>query len=321
MKRIILSLLIVGAGSAMFCVAHQVTASVERDLADRQTALSAQREQFNQVKNDKQELAKRSRELKLQLANSGEALSANEPAKRLAVLERGVLMPDESEQLLDTLGFSWNASSNFVVVSKETLTNLSLTAIKDQKLTAAACGTLAITPAERAKMEGLIAQVSAQYDSWVLTHYQRDEPGSNVVAQYELPLDPQFSCGISNEFMTGTTGILGAERARLLANYSESWMSDVGMQPEMSRTLAGPLDIGPLVLAVTIEGTNRTPGYIDHSYTYDLHQGVVVNLSRWYITPKQALPARFRPLFPNGWADIAKREGFELPHAFSSPPR
>ena len=321
MKRIVLSLLIISAGSAMFCVARQVTASVERDLADRQAALSAQREQFNQAETDKQELAKRSRELKFQLAGSAGETVANAHGTELAALERGALMPDGSEQLLATLGFSWNTSPNFVVVSKETLTNLSLAAIQDQKLTAAACGTLAITSEERAKMEGLIARVSAQYDSWVLTHYQRDEPASNVVAQYELPLDPEFSTGISNEFMVGTTEVLGAERARLLANYSVGWMSDVGMQPVTGRTMAAPMDVGPLVLTVKIEATNRTPSYTDYKYAYDLHQGVVVNLSRWYITPKQDLPVRFRPLFPNGWADMAKREGFELPHAFSSPSR
>ena len=29
--------------------------------------------------------------------------------------------------------------------------------------------------------------------------------------------------------------------------------------------------------------------------------------------PEFAFPAAFKPIFPNGWADVAKRESFELP--------
>jgi hypothetical protein len=320
MKRIILSLLIVCAGTAVFCASRQITAGMDRDLTDRRTALSAQRELLKQTEAEQLELADQSRKLKLQLGGSGEEPISTAAETEPSVPEDDWRLPLESEQLLAALGFSWNRSPDFVVVSKHTLTNISLTAIQDRKLTAAACEVLAITPEERVKVEGLVAQVSAQYDSWVLTHYQRDEPGSNVVAKYELPQDPEFSCGLSNQYVGGVTGILGAERGRLLANYSLSWMSDVGMQPEMSRTLAGPLDIGPLALTVTLEATNRTPSYTDHSYMFDLHQGQMVNLSRWYVTPKQDLPARFHPLFPNGWPDLARREGFELPHAFSAAP-
>ena len=32
-----------------------------------------------------------------------------------------------------------------------------------------------------------------------------------------------------------------------------------------------------------------------------------------YSLSDHALPGEFLPIFPNGWADVAKREGFELP--------
>jgi hypothetical protein len=320
MKRIVLILLLLGAGSAVFCASRRVTADIQQDLADCQAALSAQRDLLVRAEAEKQQLALQGGDLKLALAGNGQGSFASLTATGTSVPGPDALSPDASEQLLAALGFSWNTTGDFVVVSKQTLTNISLVAIKDQKLTAAACGVLAIAPEERAKMEGLIWRISAQYDSWALAHYQRDEPGGNVVAKYELPLDPAFSSGISNQFMAGTTEILGAERGRLLANYSVGWMSDVGMQPEINRTPAGPLTIGPLVLTVTLENTFPGPGFTDHSYMFALQQGAIVNLSNWYITPKEALPVRFRPLFPNGWPDLAKREGFELPRAFSNPP-
>jgi hypothetical protein len=318
MTRIILSMLMLGAGSAVFCASLQMTADIRRDFVERQKALSARRDSLNQAEAEKRELTERSRELKRGLATSGRDASAN---AGLSVPGSSGLSAEESERLLAALGCSWKTTDDFVVVSKQTLTNIFLTAIKDQKVTDAACGVLAISAEERTKMDGLISQLSGQYDSWVLTHYQRDEPGSNVVAKYELPQDPEYSSTVSNQFVTGAVGILGTERGRLLANYSVDWMSEVGMQPEVNRTLAGPVDIGPLVFTVTLEKASRgRGGQTNYSYSFALHQGVLVNLYRWDVTPKQALPVRFRPLFPNGWPDLAKREGFELPSTFTNPP-
>ena len=35
--------------------------------------------------------------------------------------------------------------------------------------------------------------------------------------------------------------------------------------------------------------------------------------AKWDEIWNVSFPGAFRPLFPNGWADVAKREGFELP--------
>ena len=34
------------------------------------------------------------------------------------------------------------------------------------------------------------------------------------------------------------------------------------------------------------------------------------------VSPHQNIPPAFLPLFPNGWPDLARREGFELPKEF-----
>ena len=58
----------------------------------------------------------------------------------------------------------------------------------------------------------------------------------------------------------------------------------------------------------------------DARYTYQMESDGGTMSTEVY--PKQ-FPEIFRPLFPNGWVDLAKREGFQLPKSFnqkSGPP-
>jgi hypothetical protein len=44
------------------------------------------------------------------------------------------------------------------------------------------------------------------------------------------------------------------------------------------------------------------------------------NIMSTDVSPYQQFPEAFLPLFPNGWADLARREGFELPKSFHKNP-
>src|SRR5262249_55454934 len=120
-----------------------------------------------------------------------------------------------------------------------------------------------------------------------------------VVAKYILPADPDFSLSLSNNFVTGTLGTLGRERGNLLLDYARSWMQELG--------LGGTG--GANSLTVT-----RYPSGSEVHYGFELkYSGNVMTTD---VSPYQEFPPAFLPLFPNGWLDLAQREGFELPKEF-----
>ena len=70
------------------------------------------------------------------------------------------------------------------------------------------------------------------------------------------------------------------------------WMSDVGMSDRPVTMVLKRFSDGNRAQVFTSDGAKL------------LHEGAAVN---------RFFPGAFRPLFPNGWADVAEREGFELP--------
>ena len=209
--------------------------------------------------------------------------------------------------MLAALGFSWNTSGDYLVVSKDTLHNVSLTGIKDAKLTPAACGVLAITPEEQTRVESALAQLASASDAWANAHVQREEPGDKVVAKYKLPEDGEFSQRLLDSFNAGLIAALGQERGRMLIDYSDDWANGLNM-----------FSHGATTLTVTLQSTTGPPDFPGPSYNYTLSTEKSMTMTTALI-PIQPFPAAFRPLFPNGWADLAKREGFGLPRAFSNP--
>jgi hypothetical protein len=123
-------------------------------------------------------------------------------------------------------------------------------------------------------------------------HIERSEPKDDVVAQYTLSNDPAMSMSISNNFAAGIFEAVGKERAELIMPSAEFLMNDTGIYGEtliVKRYLVGDEQ--------RLEFQLRSPSGIDGPYSLPAH----------------ALPSAFLPIFPNGWADVAKREGFELP--------
>jgi hypothetical protein len=135
--------------------------------------------------------------------------------------------------------------------------------------------------------------------TWAEGHVQRTEPSGEVVAQYKLPQDAEFCQTLSNSFATAVLSTIGDERGKLLLQYSNHWLQDLGL-------VAG----GDGSLTVRRYGSGA-----------GLRLGLEVkssgNSMATDVSPHQPFPEAFLPLFPNGWPDLAKREGFELPKEFS----
>jgi len=310
MKRFILTFFSLSAATATFCWSHQITAFQQQEAAARQLDWLAASNRLNVAGVQKQTLQDRNHQLKLQLADAAQDASGKKQLAGFSVPQPGALSPEQSEQLLAALGFSWNASSNYIVVSKQTVSNICFAAIHDEKLTRAALGVLAISPDEQAGLEDLLARVHGQYVSWLTNHAQKVPPGSNEIFRIELPSDLAFFNGLSNAFVSGARDIVGPERGELLANLSLNWMDDHNMGITKNATFS---------VTVRGQGTKDPTGHTNYDYEYRAEQAVDagvmhgnVGFQSRLIRPEEPVPAFIQPLLPSSWTEIAQREGFEL---------
>jgi hypothetical protein len=205
----------------------------------------------------------------------------------------------QSEQLLAALGFNWATSPDFVVVSKESLKQISVNGIKDMALTSTASAVLAVKPEEKKRLDTLMHGLATDYEAWAQAQVQREEPTGDAVAKYTIPSDPDFSQSLSNRFTSGVLGVLGAERGNLLIEYAWSWMNDLNMLGggATTMTLKSRASGGDTLIDLELKSADGGSMYTT-------------------ISPYQPFPASLRPVFPNGWTDVAKREGFALPPSF-----
>ena len=110
------------------------------------------------------------------------------------------------------------------------------------------------------------------------------------MANYVLAGDQARWAGVSDNLALA----VGRERAGLILDISRDQMaSDIGVSSSPRTMIIRRKLVGN---EQRLEAKTSTPGMI--------HEGSLAEV---------AFPAAFRPVFPNGWADVAKREGFELP--------
>ncbi|MBE0545211.1 MAG: hypothetical protein IH623_28060 [Verrucomicrobia bacterium] len=309
MKRALLAIVILVAGTTVFCALRNATTETKREAAIRTTAWQMQTQQLAQLYFEQQQVLERVRETR-------QLLAAQPTRPALSVLAEKVLSgaalndlsPAESEQLLAELGFNWNTTGDYLIVSKQSLPGISLTGIKGVKLTEAARGTLAITPEEQVAIEALAERLRTEHTAWVIAHAQREEPSGDVLARYSLPKDAEFSQSRSNAFVSGILATLGLERGELMEGpYAYSWMWDAGMLDDGVGLKADRDDSTTLTV-------NRYPAGTDGQLLFTIKQAGDDMTA--VVAPWQPFPQAFKPLFPNGWPDLAAHEGFELPKTF-----
>lgn len=302
MKRSILAFVILAAGTGAFCGLQTSTGRLLREARANQAACQTQIQLLANTRTEGKTLNDRVEKSEHELDAVRQVALPLSAAKPFVPGPGERLSPSQSEDLLAELGFDWSTVSNYVIVSKATLNHIRLSGMNGQKLSDAACKVLAITPQERGAIDAMTQQLGADYKAWAEAHVQRTEPSGDLVAQYRLPVDPEFSQSQSKTFMSGILATLGDERGRLLMNYSRSWMVDLGMD-------SYGVPPSPTTMTVRRHGTGD-----DLTLTLEVKQaggGMQTVVSPW-----QPFPAAFRPLFPGGWQELARREGFELPAAF-----
>jgi len=322
MKRLLLAILIMAAGSTVFCALRNSTEEARREHTLQTSAWQVQTQQLAQLDFAKQQMIERTTETR-------QLLAAQLPLPPLLELEGKILSgasltnlsATESEQLLAELGFNWNTTGDYLIVSKNSLGGIYFDAMKGEKLTTAAQGVLAITPAEQAAIEAVTRQMGATRATWAFEHVQRTEPAGNVLAQYSLPTDASFSQSQLAIFTDGIFGALGDQRGEWLQDHAAGWMQDVGLRtgPDLSKVPAQIVATMPPDASQTEPTTLTVERYQsggEWGMNFTLNQGG--NKMTTSVNPGQPFPEAFRPLFPNGWPDLAAREGFELPKEFQT---
>jgi hypothetical protein len=316
MKRLWFASFSLVLGITVFGVLHQATVVARQNLAAQNAAWLQHSQQLVRLQTEQQQLTEHLREIREQLA----ALPPPSPRRQLVtkVLSgayRTGLSATEREQLRAELGFNWNTTGDYLIISKASLAGIEFDGMDGNKLTRAALGTLAITPVEQSDIEALTGQLEAARIAWAKEHVQRTEPSGDVLAEYTLPVDSEFAQTQLTTFTNGVFSALGSERAAQLVDHSGQWVVDVGMSTSMDLSkvpaqylaMLKPEDIQSKPTILTLK---RSQSGDDWHLDYTLEQ------TSGSISSSASPGQPFRVVFPGGWAEIAQREHFELPKEF-----
>lgn len=291
MKKVLLSLTILCAGAGAFHLGRLSTGHLQEEAGTLRQAWMDETQRLATAQAEGAGLAERVGELKRTLAATKPARE-NELWSALQTNRADRLPEDLQERLREEFSFSWQSFQDYILVSKPTVSNLRLRVLQpDGKLNDVAATTLAITPEERGQLEAAIEQVKTDFKDWALTHVQRAEPADDVVASYSLP----GAGSIRTNFFTAASGAIGRERTELIRDTAGTWMQEMGVSARSTkltirREMVG--DEARLKAELREDGRDRT----------------------FYLPlASQGFPKALLPLFPNRWADLAAREGFELP--------
>jgi hypothetical protein len=301
MSKLLLTICAFTAALTGFLAARQSTARFENETIATRGAWQTQTQQLATMQTDQTELAGGIRSLN-QALEEARAATADSPWIALRSNRADLLAPNLRERLLAELDVNWRLSPDYIVVTKQTLRDLGLKAVQDGHVTELAGRVFAIRPEERGQAEAALQQAQQAFANWVVTHVERTEPGGGLVAQYALPGDPKVSESIREEFHAALSVALGQERADLLRPSAEDWMRSFGL-----------FDCGdkPTAMTVTLYQAGDEQRMKLEIQNW-LGRGSI--LSRDLTDNSDAdFPRIFRFTFPNGWADLAQREGFELP--------
>lgn len=293
MNKIFLALVILGAGTGGFVAARHSTINLQREASATRESWIVQTQALSDAQSESARLAERIGELKQNLRQAEAAVNHNRLWSVLETNRTGHLSPDLREHLLEELAFNWNSSEAFIVVSKETLLDLHIRTIGQRppwkgKLTDPAAAALSLTLQERSQIETAMERVTKEVKDWAISHTERSEPRGDVLAQYTVQGFPAES--INTNFFTDLFSAIGKERTELIRPYAGVWMNGLSDKP-MTMIIKRFSEGDQQVLKASVRPQNQTFNRI----------------------PQLSFPQAFLPLFPNGWADVAEREGFELP--------
>ena len=301
MNKILLAMALLTAGAGAFHSARQNSTQLQQRVQTANESWQIHTQQLALAQSEQAALTERIRELKQTLAQSrpvaGSALWSALQTNRADRLPREL-----RQQTLAELGFDWRTSPDFVVVSKQTVRDVEMLSVRDGQLTEAAAGVLALTPGERTQVAAACERVKTDLTAWLVAHLERKEPSGEVLAHYTLPKDPELSKAITDASTTALTAAIGRERTELILPWARDWMYSIGVFDR---------DNNPAMMKVKRKVTGDEVRLSTETSYDDGNSGTTSD--GLYKSSNVPYPRNFHFIFLNGWADVAKREGFELP--------
>jgi len=303
MNKILLAFAILSTGTAGLVSTRQSTIKLQREASATRESCGVETQVLTDAQSERARLVERIRELKQNLRQAEAADLHNGLWSVLETNRIGDLGPDLREQLLEELGFNWSSSEAFVVVSKEAVRQMGMHPITGLwpdgddwhgRLSDSAAAVLALTPRERSQVEAAMERIREDLTDWTISHTERSEPHDDILAQYTLQSGPPTS--ITNKFMTEIFSAIGKERTELMETEMGSSTDPFGSIQKWISRLGNWGEDKPVTL------TFRRDAAFWDIYLPGKGDG-------W----GHPFPKAFHPLFPNGLADIAEREGFEIP--------
>lgn len=194
-----------------------------------------------------------------------------------------------------------NLSADSVLISKPSLLALEPRGPgRDDKLPDALCGILSLPAEQRQDIEAALSDSRAEFSDWARQNLQRQGPQGDTLVRYTIPPNDAANA-ITNRLMTKLSETLGDERTELFYHFADGWFQ---VQNGYLGTVTNTLSVFRKV------GDNGQPALLYHL----TREGPQSSMGEGPgpIQP-QFFPPAWRNVFPGGWAEVARREGFDLP--------
>jgi hypothetical protein len=299
MNKLLLALGILVVGGGAFLTARQATVRLGEEARVKRAAWQVQTQLLLEAQTEQARLTDRVRELRQALTRN-QAPAENPLWSELQTNAVGHFQPVLREHLLEELGFDWQTSPDFIVVTKEALREFELKAVQENRLADPVTAAFAMTPDERDGLQVVIEQVRTEFKDWAAAHVERTESRNDVVAQYTLPSNRSLGLSLSNTLEAELVSTLGRQRAELIRSAFKKWADGIGLYLRQPEAL--------LLTRVKVGNEQRLKWWAGRP-----HDVSFMAASDWRDLGTSSFPTKFLSVFPNGWTDVAKREGFELP--------
>jgi hypothetical protein len=194
-----------------------------------------------------------------------------------------------------------NTATDFVLISKPTLQALRPPSPrKDDKLSDSLCALLSIGSEQRTQIQSALSEARHEFTEWALQNVRREGPEGETLVRYTLPAGNDFADAITNRLLSGISDSIGGQRTALFRTYADTWFQiETGYLGGVTNTLTvlrkpGSDGEAALFYELTRKGHHSSmsegPGEI-HATDF---------------------PPAWRNIFPDGWPEVAQREGFDL---------
>jgi hypothetical protein len=304
MNKLLLALGILGTGGGAFLTVRQAAVRLGEEAQANRAAWQVQTQLLVAAQTEQARLTDRVRELRPALTRN-QAPAGSPLWSELQTNAVGHFQPVLREHLLEELGFDWQISPDFIVIPKEALREFHLKAVQENRLADPVAVAFAMTPDERDSVETVMEQVRTEFKNWAAAHMEPTEPTNDVVAQYTLPSNRTLGLTLSNTLDAELVGALGQQRAELIRSAFNGWADGIGLYLRQPETL--------LLTRPMVSNEARLKWWVGRPRDVPF-----VAASDWRDLGTSSFPSKFLSVFPNGWADVAKRGGFELPE--EAPP-